>query len=296
MDAAGGRLRVLVVDDEAPAREELGFLLSRDELVGEVLVAAGAQEALRHLGAGDVDVVLSDVHMPGLDGLDLARAVSRLAFPPAVVFVTAHEEHAVEAFELQVVDYVLKPVRAARLAAALRRATAAPHPSVPHPTVPRPAVPGGSAGAAPGPGGAPELGRSAGAGRRAGDETLSVELGGVTRFVQRSSVLWAEAQGDYVRLHTADGSHLLRSTLSQLEERWAPAGFVRTHRSLLVAVGAVTELRSDDGHHTLVVAAGGVRRELPVARRHAREVRERLVEAAVGRAPGPPPGLPGPRP
>ena len=99
MDAAGGRLRVLVVDDEAPAREELGFLLSRDELVGEVLVAAGAQEALRHLGAGDVDVVLSDVHMPGLDGLDLARAVSRLASPPAVVFVTAHEEHARELAE-----------------------------------------------------------------------------------------------------------------------------------------------------------------------------------------------------
>ena len=251
-------LRVLVVDDEAPAREELAFLLSRDELVGEVVVVGGAEAALRHLAAGEVDVVLSDLHMPGLDGLDLSRAVARLAAPPAVVFVTAHEEHAVEAFELQVADYVLKPVRAARLAAALRRATA------------------GAAGAA-----------AAGwDGRREADETLSVELGGVTRFVQRSSVLWAEAQGDYVRLHTADGSHLLRSTLSQLEERWAPAGFVRTHRSLLVAVRAVRELRSDDGHHTLVVASGGVSRELPVARRHAREVRERLVEAAVGRAGG----------
>lgn len=250
MAAPGRGLRVLVVDDEAPAREELAFLLSRDDLVGEVVVVSRAEEALRHLSAGEVDVVLSDVHMPGLDGLDLTRAVARLADPPAVVFVTAHEEHAVEAFDLQVADYVLKPVRAARLAAALRRATA----------------PG-------------EAGRRAEA-----DETLSVELGGVTRFVQRSSVLWAEAQGDYVRLHTADGSHLLRSTLQQLEERWAPAGFVRTHRSLLVAVRAVTELRSDDGHHTLVVAADGVRRELPVARRHAREVRERLVDAASSKS------------
>ncbi len=256
MSAATGGLRVLVVDDEAPAREELAFLLSRDELVGDVVVVTGAAEALRHLDGGGVDVVLSDVHMPGADGLDLTRAVARLPSPPAVVFVTAHEEHAVQAFDLQVADYVLKPVRAARLAAALRRATAG--------------LSGGPpAGAGPG-------------GREDGDETLSVELGGVTRFVQRSSVLWAEAQGDYVRLHTTDGSHLLRSTLSQLEERWTPAGFVRVHRSLLVAVRAVLELRSDDGHHSLVVSVGGARRELPVARRHAREVRERLVDAAVG--------------
>jgi DNA-binding LytR/AlgR family response regulator len=254
MAAASTGLRVLVVDDEAPAREELAFLLQRDDLVGEVVVVARAEDALRRLGAGDVDVVLSDLHMPGLDGLDLTRAVRRLGNPPAVVFVTAHEEHAVEAFELQVVDYVLKPVRAARLAAALRRATAS--------------TPVAEA-------------RAADA-----DETLSVELGGVTRFVQRSSVLWAEAQGDYVRLHTADGSHLLRSTLSQLEERWAPAGFVRVHRSLLVAVAAVRELRSDDGRHVVVLDEGGTRRELPVARRHAREVRERLVDAA-GAAPQP---------
>lgn len=246
------RLRVLVVDDEQPAREELAFLLQRDDVVGEVVTVARADEALRRLGTGDVDVVLSDIHMPGLDGIDLARALRRLPRPPAVVFVTAHDEHAVEAFDLEVVDYVLKPVRPARLAAALRRVTdkvtdkaASPEPA---------------------------------------DETLPVELGGVTRFVQRSSVLWAEAQGDYVRLHTATGSHLLRSTLSQLEERWSRAGFVRTHRSLLVAVGAVRELRSDDGRHSLVVGDGSLRRELPVARRHAREVRERL-ERAPGTVP-----------
>lgn len=246
-----------MVDDEAPAREELAFLLQRDDLVAEVVTVARAEDALRRLGAGDIDVVLSDVHMPGLDGLDLTRAVGRLASPPAVVFVTAHDEHAVQAFDLQVADYVLKPVRAARLAAALRRATAA------------------TATAETGRGPAPA------------DETLSVELGGVTRFVQRSSVLWAEAQGDYVRLHTATDSHLLRSTLSQLEERWAPVGFVRLHRSLLVAVAAVRELRSDDGRHTVVVEQGQTRRELPVARRHAREVRERLVDAAGAGSPPP---------
>ncbi|MFC5382368.1 LytR/AlgR family response regulator transcription factor [Aquipuribacter nitratireducens] len=247
MGAEDGRLRVLVVDDEQPAREELVFLLQRDDLVGEVVSVARADEALRRLGGGDVDVVLSDIHMPGLDGIDLARAVRALARPPAVVFVTAHDEHAVEAFDLAVVDYVLKPVRPARLAAALRRVTAGAAPAA-----------------------------------QTDDETLGVELGGVTRFVQRSSVLWAEAQGDYVRLHTATGSHLLRSTLSQLEERWSRAGFVRAHRSLLVAVAAVRELRTEDGRHALVVGDGAVRRELPVARRHAREVRERLAERGAG--------------
>lgn len=243
-------LTVLVVDDEAPAREELRFLLAQDALVGEVVTVARAEEALRHLGSRTFDVVLSDIHMPGLDGLALARAVARLADPPAVVFVTAHEAHAVAAFDLEVVDYVLKPVRAARLAAALRRVGTAENDAGPR---------------RPGAGGA----------------TVAVELGGVTRFVPRSSVLWAEAQGDYVRLHTADGSHLLRSTLSQLHERWSP-GYVRVHRSLLVAVASVRELRADDGRYTLVVSDGTVRRELPVARRHAREVRARLAEAGPG--------------
>ena len=243
---------MLVVDDEAPAREELAYLLGLDDLVEEVLTVSRAQEALRHLAEGGIDVVLSDIHMPGLDGLDLARAVARLVDPPAVVFVTAHEAHAVEAFDLDVVDYVLKPVRAARLAAALRRVVAAEADGGP---------------------------RRSGS---AGGETVAVELGGVTRFVQRSSVLWAEAQGDYVRLHTADGSHLLRSTLSQLHERWSP-DFVRVHRSLLVAVAAVRELRSDEGRYTLVVSDGAVSRELPVARRHAREVRARLAEAGPTR-------------
>jgi two-component system response regulator LytT len=116
---------------------------------------------------------------------------------------------------------------------------------------------------------------SAGAAPTAGDpdETIPVELGGVTRFVRRSQVRYVEAQGDYARLHTADGSHLLRATLADLEERWAPAGFVRIHRSSLVALGHVDEVRVIDGRYA--VRVGDV--ELPVSRRHARELRERLV-------------------
>ena len=102
-----------------------------------------------------------------------------------------------------------------------------------------------------------------------------MELGGVTRFVQRTAVRYVQAQGDYVRLFTATGSHLLRTPMSTLEERWADAGFVRIHRSTLVSLAHVAELRQSHGKLSLVLAPDGT--ELPVARRHVREVRDRVL-------------------
>ena len=234
-------LTVLVIDDERPALDELAFLLGRDDRVARVLTAAAATEALRLLQEEQVDAVFTDIAMPGLTGLDLARVLSRFRVPPPVVFVTAHDEHAVDAFDLDAVDYVLKPVRDDRLAEAVRRVCEA--------------VTGG----------------------RGGDEeNIPVELGGVTRFVARSEVLYAEAQGDYARLHTADGAHLIRTPLTTLEEDWRDAGFVRVHRSLLVALAHVDEVRVDSGRCTVVV--GGT--ELTVSRRHTRELRDVLVRRA----------------
>jgi len=105
-----------------------------------------------------------------------------------------------------------------------------------------------------------------------------VELGGVTRFVRRSEVIYVTAQGDYARLHTHQGSHLLRTPLTTLEERWADAGFVRIHRSHLVALQHVEEIRVDGGRYT--VSVGG--RDLTVSRRHTRELRDVLVKRAGG--------------
>jgi DNA-binding LytR/AlgR family response regulator len=105
------------------------------------------------------------------------------------------------------------------------------------------------------------------------DETIAVELAGVTRFVRRSQVRFVEAQGDYARLHTADDSHLVRSPLSVLEARWADAGFVRIHRSTLVALGHIEEVRVSDGRMTVRLGSD----ELPVSRRHSRELRDRLT-------------------
>jgi DNA-binding LytR/AlgR family response regulator len=247
MSSAAG-LRVLVVDDERPSLDELDFLLTRDERVASVRTCQSATDGLRVLREGDVDCVFLDIQMPGLTGLELAEVLSRFKEPPPIVFVTAHEAHAVEAFDLRAVDYVLKPVRAERLAEAVRR------------------VVDGSGG---------------GAGERATatatDVQIPVERGGVTRFVPRSAVTHVEAQGDYARLHTTSGSHLLRVPLSTLEEEWADAGFVRIHRSVLVATAHVSQVRMESGRCTVVVGAGDGGVELVVSRRNTRELRERLL-------------------
>ena len=192
-------LRVLVIDDERPALDELTFLLGRDPRIGEVVGTDSAPEALRVLQAEEVD--------------------------------------AVAAFELRAVDYVLKPVREERLAEAVRRVVEAGGPAP------------------------------------SGDVQIPVERGGVTRFINRSEITHVEAQGDYARLHTADGSHLVRTPLTSLAEQWASAGFVRIHRSVLVALPHVEEVRSEGGRVSVVI--GGT--ELPVSRRHTRELRSVLT-------------------
>lgn len=264
----GAGLRVLVVDDEPPALDELAYLLSRDDLVGEVRTCDSATDGLRVLKEGAVDCCFLDIQMPGLTGLELADVLSRFRNPPPIVFVTAHESHAVEAFDVRAVDYVLKPVRTERLAEAVRRAADAVHGTPDTPS---------SHGVADTPGVREARG---GAPATPTDVQIPVELGGVTRFVDRAAVTHVEAQGDYARLHTGQGSHLIRVPLSTLEEQWAPAGFVRIHRSLLVAVAHVTEVRMEGGRCTVVVGSrdGGPGVELGVSRRNTRELRDRLVK------------------
>ncbi|ANS79615.1 putative regulatory protein [Serinicoccus hydrothermalis] len=253
-------MRALVVDDEPPALSELSYLLERDGRFERVRPVASGADALRVLDDGEVDVVFSDISMPGLDGMELARVVARSERPPLVVFVTAHEEHAVDAFAVQAVDYVMKPVSPARLAQAVDRVVGA----LAQRTATDPAQD-------------PE--RSTGTTGEPADERIAVELGGVTRFVRRSTVRYVQAQGDYVRLFTGSASHLLRVPLTTLETRWAEAGFVRIHRSTLVNLAHVGQVRQGQGRLALRLLPDGP--ELPVARRHARAVRERVLAAAA---------------
>lgn len=247
MDGMPEHLRVLVVDDEPPARGELAFMIEQSDSVESVLAVGSGVEALRALESTPIDAVFLDIAMPGLSGLDLARVLARFERPPAVVFVTAHDAHAVEAFELDAVDYLLKPVRPARVQEAIRRVLAHDAP---------PAIP-------------------------VEDPTIPVELGGITRFVRRSEVHFVEAHGDYVRLHTGDGAHLVRLSLGTLEREWASAGFLRIHRSYLVATHHIAELRQQDQRSVVVIDG----HELEVSRRRSRELKDVLLRGTDAQRP-----------
>lgn len=260
-------MRALVVDDEPPALAELTWLLEQDGRFASVVPAGSGTDALRALESTEFDVVFSDISMPGLDGMELARVIARFSRRPQVVFVTAHEEHAVDAFAVQATDYVMKPVSQERLRQAVDRAVEGMRSGSSSSPPPEPSPP---AGGAPAP--APEP----------LDERIPVELGGVTRFILRSSIRYVQAQGDYARLFTQQGSHLVRIPLSTLEERWGEVGFVRIHRSTLVALDHVAEVRQSQGKLSLVLAPDGP--ELAVARRHTREVRERVLADRAGDA------------
>lgn len=234
-------INVLVADDELPAVEELAFLLGRDDRIGAIHRASSGAEALRVLDAETVDAVFLDIHMPALSGLDIARAISRSSNPPAVVFVTADEECALEAFELAAVDYLLKPVRAERLARSVGRIS--------------------------------ELMKDGGT----PPEMITVDLGGTTRMIRRDDVTYVQAQGDYARLHTAEASYLIRVPLADLEQQWAEAGFLRTHRSYLIALNHVSHMKLAAARPTVTVAGA----ELPISRRHLPSVREKLETTRI---------------
>lgn len=245
-------LRVLAVDDEPLALADLERMLRASPSVGDVVTASGGEAALELLGDGQFDLLLLDVRMPGLDGVRLARVVRRFSDPPALVFVTAHESAAVEAFALQAVDYLLKPVATSRLEETLRRVGGARAAEVAAPM--RPEVEG---------------------------DALDGELvpvdnvrGGGTRLVRRSSILYVEAYGDYVRIVADDGRFLLRARLGDLEQRWAPHGFVRVHRGYLVDLRRAVELHPQLGGTAALRFADGS--EVPVARRQVGELRRRL--------------------
>ncbi len=302
-------LVVLAVDDEAPALDEIRFLLSGDPRVATVLTAADAAQALRMLqpGASPVpDAVLLDIAMPGWDGVDLARVVSALPQPPAVAFLSAHDDRAVDAYEIGALDYLLKPVRAARLAeavtrfcaardAAARDAAARVDAALDSAALDSTALDVTARDSTAERGlrhqqvrlSDPAAGTSSTAAD--GEALIAVDLAGHTRFVPRASVCWAEAQGDYARLHVEGGeSHLIRTPLAVLQEEWAAAGFIRVHRGYLVALHRIVELRAVDGGYRIGVTCrppGGQQEiaDIPVSRRHLRMLKQRLL---AGRRPG----------
>jgi DNA-binding LytR/AlgR family response regulator len=263
-------LRVLAVDDVPPALDELCQLLLESPEVAEVVPASTAVEALRLIQAERFDAAFLDIAMPGLSGLELASLLERLNEPLPIVFVTAFDQHAVAAYGVGAVDYLLKPLDPERLAASLGRVLRVARGA---------AGRGGEAGREAS--GRQASGRQAGTGGRPEPvdamAALPVETAGRTYYVRRSDVQFVEAHGDYVRLYTKTGTHTVRIGISRLEEYWERAGFVRVHRGFLLDMRAVRELRSDSTGGLLAHTELG---DVPVSRRHARELKDRMLEAA----------------
>jgi two-component system response regulator LytT len=252
-------IRVLAVDDERPALEDIGRLLRDSPLVSDVVLADSGSQALRSLSDERFDVVFLDVRMPGIDGLGLANLLTQFADPPALVFVSAYEDGAVGVFEhdLRPIDYLMKPVSRARVEQALQRALgseeAVGRPTGQRGTSPEPPAPVGMT-----------------------DEIIPVEhqRGGTTRLLDRSTVLFVQAEGDYVRIHADSGRYLVRVALSDIEQRWGAFGFVRVHRSYVANLRRATEIRPEFGGAVTIVMADGS--TVPVARRQVADLRRRL--------------------
>ena len=236
--------RVLVVDDEQHARDDLAYLLEAAGAAEEIETAANATEALVMLQEAPADVVFLDIRMPGLDGIQLAKTLGQFTDPPAVVFVSAHEEHAVEAFAIDATDYLLKPVSTERLAATLERLQSR----------------------------ASEQGRDRSGSsnvERTDDDGLpfvAVEVAGKTRLIDRGEIRYVESEGDYVRLHTFKDAYLVQSVAHALS----------SDLNMEKVIGVINQ--------TLVVSLNDSgETKIPVSRRRARQLRERLGLGTTGR-------------
>jgi len=248
-------LAVFIADDEQPARERLKELLADiahelpTRVVGE---ARNGVEAVEQLPGSAARVLLLDIEMPGMGGLEVARHLAALPGAPSIVFVTAHDRHAVEAFELHALDYLMKPVRASRLAAALRRAAARPAPA------------------------RERLARAATAAR----QYFSVAERNRIVLVPVREVIYFKAELKYVTLRTRAGEHLIEEPLVMLEREFAEH-YVRIHRNCLVARAALRSFEraggGDDEPRWNVVLDGIVER-LPVSRRQWPLVKELVTE------------------
>ncbi len=253
--------RILIVDDEAPARRRLRDLLDDCREQFPLVIAdeaANGVEAIEIINRGGVDIVLTDIRMPVMDGLEVARHVAKLDSPPKLIFTTAYDQYAVKAFELNAVDYLLKPIRQERLLTALTKAVSL-----------KPALANAVAEAA-----------------QARRKHLSIHERGKIVLVPVEDILYLKAELKYVTVRTVQKEFLLEESLTRLEEEF-PGMFTRLHRNTLVATAAVAgfEKVADDGEEEgenggssggvhWVAVIRGVPEKLPVSRRQQHIVKD----------------------
>jgi two-component system, LytTR family, response regulator LytT len=234
-------VRALIVDDEAPARGELRYLLAAHPEVVVVGEAASAHEALELAASVRYDVVFLDVEMPGMTGIEAAKLVLNRRERPAVVFVTAHERYALDAFAVEAFDYLVKPVAPERLERVVERLVRTGRRE------------------------APSL-----------EKVAVVGAGGAKALLDYDAIYWVEADGDYSRVHTYDRAYLATSSLRELEEHLPSGRFARVHRSHLVNLAKVAAVRRAAPDRIRLALDDEAQTELDVARRQTRALRERL--------------------
>ena len=242
-DTAAKPLKTLIVDDEPLAIERLQLLCARQDDVDLVGTASDGEAALRLTEQLKPELLLLDIAMPGKDGLDVARALSGQDDAPAIIFVTAFDRFAVEAFDIAAIDYVLKPVESQRLSLAISRV------------------------------------RERTAETASGDATESpwaeefwVPYKSELRRIAASEIDRIEAERDYMRLHVGGGSYLLHQTITGLEERLNPEEFIRLHRSPLVRRDFINGLRHDGGGVWMACLKCGT--EIRIGRTHRAEAKK----------------------
>lgn len=249
------RLTILAVDDEQTQLEDLARLLRGSPCVEDVECAVNSHEAIVKASAHCYDAIFLDVRMPGLDGLELGRVLRRFASPPQLVFVSAYNAAAVDAFELHALDYLRKPVSRVRVEEALDRVVAA----------------------------VDAAGRDRGNGHLSPQSRDPAEQemiamanasNGSIRLVARSSILYAQSHGDFVRIVTEEGRYLVRATLAEIEQRWEPFGFVRVHRQFVANLPRAVEVRPRLGGTAELAFGDG--QAIPIARRTVGELGRRL--------------------
>lgn len=229
----------MIVDDEAPARSELRFLLEQTGKIGSIIEASSVRSAIEMLMEARVDVVFLDISMPGASGLQLAEALYKLKNPPAIVFVTAYSDHAVEAFDVDAVDYLMKPVEEARLDRAIEKVIARAKPL--GPVEPAAAKPSNI-------------------------ERIPVEKGGRKVLIPVDQIRFIMAKDDYSCIFTEDDRYLSTTSLAQFESKLGEFGFFRVHRRYIVNLANVEDVETVPSG-AIQLGVNGVDERIPVSRR-----------------------------
>lgn len=231
-------LRAMIVDDESPARSELRFLLEQTGKIGSIIEAPSVRAAIEMLMEARVDVVFLDISMPGASGLQLAEALYKLKNPPAIVFVTAYSDHAVEAFDVDAVDYLMKPVEEVRLDRAIEKVIARAKP----------------------------VAAAESAARPSNVERIPVEKGGRKVLIPVDQIRFIMAKDDYSCIFTEDDRYLSTTSLAQFESKLGEFGFFRVHRRYIVNLANVEDVETIPSG-AIQLGVSGVDERIPVSRR-----------------------------